>query len=55
MFSYISNIRLLLLFLFPVFPGLLGFISGIVIYIPELERIPSLIISFIILLSGVYY
>jgi hypothetical protein len=46
---------LLLLFLFPVFPGLLEFVSNIIIYILELERILSLIISFIILLLEIYY
>ena len=55
MSSRISGIRLLLLFPFPVLPGLLGFVSGIVIYIPELEEMPSLVISSIVLLSGVYY
>ena len=55
MSSHISSIRPLLLFPFPVLPGLLGFVSGIVIYIPELEEMPSLIISSIVLLSGVYY
>jgi hypothetical protein len=46
---------LLLWFLFPALPGLLEFDSGIVIYILEPEGTPSLTISSIVPLSGVYY
>jgi hypothetical protein len=54
MSSRMSGIRPLLLFPFPVLSGLLGFISGIVIYIPEPEGMPSLVISSVVPLSGVY-
>jgi hypothetical protein len=51
----ISLISLLLRFPFPALPGLLGFGSGIVIYILELEGTPSLTISSIVPLLGIYY
>jgi hypothetical protein len=51
--SRMSVVRPLPLFPFPALPGLLGFVSGIVIYIPEPEGTPSLVISSVVPLSGV--
>jgi hypothetical protein len=55
MSSRMSSVRPLPLFPFPVLPGLLGFVSGIVTCVPEPEGTPSLVISSVIPLSGVYY